>query len=103
MEPVNFIYREVPQTSNRFVSFELLYRRTVRGAMHILRELWRKEVEEPDVKSSYEYVLDLRERLKDILQIACKGAVDGPGGVEGFLSLVYLKQLIVKDSVQLDL
>ncbi|GFO35687.1 Zinc finger protein [Plakobranchus ocellatus] len=38
--------------------------------MHILRELWTKEIEEPDVKSSYEYVLNLRERLDDTLKIA---------------------------------
>ncbi|GFN85145.1 Zinc finger protein [Plakobranchus ocellatus] len=69
MKPVHFIYREVPHESNRFVSFELLYWRTVRGTMHILRELWRKEVEDPDMKSS---VLILRERLKDTLQIACE-------------------------------
>ncbi|GFO36761.1 Zinc finger protein [Plakobranchus ocellatus] len=38
--------------------------------MHILRELWTKEIEEPDVKSSYEYILNLRERLDDTLKIA---------------------------------
>ncbi|GFN87541.1 reverse transcriptase [Plakobranchus ocellatus] len=38
--------------------------------MHILRELWTKEIEEPDAKSSYEYVLNLRERLDDALKIA---------------------------------
>ncbi|GFO49458.1 cytosolic phospholipase a2 [Plakobranchus ocellatus] len=40
--------------------------------MHILRELWMKEIEEPDVKSSYEYVLNLHERLDDTLKIACE-------------------------------
>ncbi|GFN80681.1 Zinc finger protein, partial [Plakobranchus ocellatus] len=38
--------------------------------MHILHELWTKEIEGPDVKSSYEYVLNLRERLDDTLKIA---------------------------------
>ncbi|GFN74005.1 Pol polyprotein [Plakobranchus ocellatus] len=38
--------------------------------MHILRELWTKEIEEPDVKSSYEYVLNLHERLDDTLKKA---------------------------------
>ncbi|GFN97914.1 gypsy retrotransposon integrase-like protein 1 [Plakobranchus ocellatus] len=38
--------------------------------MHILRELWTKEIEEPEVKSSYEYVLNLRERLDVTLKIA---------------------------------
>ncbi|GFN78215.1 hypothetical protein PoB_000472100 [Plakobranchus ocellatus] len=43
---------EVPQKSSRFAAFELLYGRTI----HISRELWTKEIEEPDVKSSYEDV-----------------------------------------------
>ncbi|GFO25737.1 Zinc finger protein [Plakobranchus ocellatus] len=37
--------------------------------MHILRELWTKEIKEPDAKSSYEYVLSVRERLDDTLKI----------------------------------
>ncbi|GFR66735.1 zinc finger protein [Elysia marginata] len=40
--------------------------------MHILRELWTKDIEKPEVKSSYEYVLNLRERLDDSLKIACE-------------------------------
>ncbi|GFO27105.1 Zinc finger protein [Plakobranchus ocellatus] len=60
ISPLLFAYREVPQESTHFAPFEL----------HILRELWTKEIEEPDVKSSYEYVLNLRERLDDTLKIA---------------------------------
>ncbi|GFN88914.1 gypsy retrotransposon integrase-like protein 1 [Plakobranchus ocellatus] len=68
INPLLFPYREVPQESTHFDPFELLYGRTVRGP--ILRELWTKEIEETDVKSSYEYVLNLRERLEDTLKIA---------------------------------
>ncbi|GFO27346.1 gypsy retrotransposon integrase-like protein 1 [Plakobranchus ocellatus] len=70
INPLLFAYREMPQESTHFAPFELLYGRTVRGSMHILRELWTKEIEEPDVKSSYEYVLNLLERLDDTLKIA---------------------------------
>ncbi|GFS14443.1 zinc finger protein [Elysia marginata] len=70
INPLLFAYREVPQESTHFAPFELLYGRTVRGPMHILRELWTKDIEEPEVKTSYEYVLNLRERLDDTLQIA---------------------------------
>ncbi|GFN97913.1 multiple epidermal growth factor-like domains protein 6 [Plakobranchus ocellatus] len=70
INPLLFAYREVPQESTHFAPFELLYGRTVRGPTHILRELWTKEIEEPDVKSSYEYVLNLSERLEDTLKIA---------------------------------
>ena len=60
-----FAYREVSQESTGFVPFELLYGRTVRGPKTILKQLWTKEVEDPEVKTSYEYVFDLRERLED--------------------------------------
>ena len=42
---VLFAYREVPQESTGFSPFELLYGRTVRGPIQILKELWTKEVE----------------------------------------------------------
>ena len=35
----------------------------------ILKELWTKEVNIPDVKSSYEYVTELRELLEDLLKL----------------------------------
>ncbi|GFS20572.1 Gypsy retrotransposon integrase-like protein 1 [Elysia marginata] len=68
INPLLFAYREVPQESTHFAPFELLYRRTV----HILRELWTKDIEEPEVKTSYEYVLNPRGRLEDTLKIARK-------------------------------
>ena len=30
--------------------------------MAILKQLWTKEVEEPEVKDSYQYVFELREK-----------------------------------------
>ena len=36
----------------------------------ILKELWTKELNIPEVKSSYEYVTELRERLEDTLKLA---------------------------------
>lgn len=65
-----FAYREVPQESTGFAPFELLYGRSVRGPMHILKELWTKEVDVPEVKTSYQYVFELRERLEETLKIA---------------------------------
>ena len=65
-----FAYREVPQDSTHFAPFELMYGRTVRGPMHILHELWTKAIDEHEVKSSYQYVLDLRERLEGTLKLA---------------------------------
>ena len=65
-----FAYREVPQESTGFSPFELLYGRAVRGPMFILKELWTKELEEPEVKNSYQYVFELREKLEDTLKLA---------------------------------
>ena len=38
--------------------------------MIILKELWTKENEEPEVKNSYQYVFELREKLEDTLKLA---------------------------------
>jgi hypothetical protein len=53
-----------------FSPFELVYGHTVRGPMRILRELWTKEVNNLDVKSTYQYVVDLKERLESTCKIA---------------------------------
>ena len=63
-----FAYREVPQESLGFSPFELLYGRTVRGPMRILKEIWTKEGTEPEVKLTYQYVLELQDRLQETLQ-----------------------------------
>ena len=65
-----FAYREIPQDSTGFSPFEVLFGRTVRGLMHILKELWTKDIEEPDVKNSYQYVFELRERMEETMQLA---------------------------------
>ena len=38
--------------------------------MCILRELWKQDIEEPDVKNSYQYVFELRKKLEDTLKLA---------------------------------
>ena len=53
INPVLFAYREVPQESTGFSPFQLLYGRSVKGPGTILKELWTKEVNIPEVKSSY--------------------------------------------------
>ena len=69
INPLLFVYREVPQESTGFLPFELLYRRAVRGLRIILKELWTKELEEPEVKNSYQYVFELSEKLEDTLKL----------------------------------
>ena len=56
INPLLFAHREVSQESTGFSPFEVLYGRAVRGPMFILKELWTKELREPEVKNSYQYV-----------------------------------------------
>ena len=59
VSPLLFAYREAPQESLGFSPFELLYGRSVRGPMTILRELWTNEQPNNEIKTTYQYVIDL--------------------------------------------
>lgn len=65
-----FAYREVPQESTGFSPFELLYGRTVRGPIQILKELWTQDITEAETKNSYQYVFELKEKLGKAFEIA---------------------------------
>ena len=65
-----FAYREVPQESMGFSPFELLYGHGVRGPMKILKELWTKDVPDTETKSTYQYVIDLKEKLEETCKLA---------------------------------
>ena len=69
IDPLLFAYREVPQESLGFSLFELIYGWPVRP-MQVLRELWTKDIEDPEVCTIYQYVLDLRERLESTVSLA---------------------------------
>ena len=70
INPLLFAYREAPQEATGFSPFELLYGRTVREPVQILKILWTKETDVPEVKTSNQYVLELAERLDDTMKIA---------------------------------
>lgn len=65
---VLFAYREASQASTGFSPFELLYGRTIIGPLSILREVWDKEPSE--VRTTYQHVFDLRERLEATCKLA---------------------------------
>ena len=67
-----FAVREVPQEFLGFSPFELLYGRNVRGPTAILRELWTDEVEDEEVRSNYDYVINLGKHLKHTCELAMK-------------------------------
>ena len=68
--PLLFTYREAPQEATGFSPLELLYGRTVRGPFQVLKELWTGETDGTEVKTSYQYVFELRERLVNTMKIA---------------------------------
>lgn len=53
------------QQSARFSPFELLYGRHVLGPMSVLKELRTKERIGEGVKTTYGYMLELRNKLED--------------------------------------
>ena len=69
VNPLLFAYREATQEATGFSPFEL-YGRTVRGPVQILKELWTGETGGTEVKTSYQYVFELRERLNNTMKIA---------------------------------
>ncbi|GFN94749.1 Zinc finger protein [Plakobranchus ocellatus] len=46
--------------------------KTIQGPMHILEEFWTKEIQEPNVKLSYDYVFKLRPRLDDTMRLTVR-------------------------------
>jgi hypothetical protein len=65
-----FAVREAPQESLRFSPFELLFGRTVRGPMQILKELWTHEDQDPEIRTTFQYVVDLRNRVEETCSLA---------------------------------
>ena len=71
---VLFAYREIPNDTLNYSPFELLYGRSVRGPLSILYELWTKENMNPELKTTYQYVFDLRNRLEETAKLAVQNA-----------------------------
>ena len=65
-----FAVREIPQESVGFFPFEQLYGRNVRGPTQILRELWSVEETDEHARLTYQYVIDIRERLEKTCKLA---------------------------------
>jgi len=68
--PLMFAVRDTPQDSTGFTLFELLYGHKVRTPMTLLKRIWTEEEEDPEVKTAYQYVIDLRERVKETCELA---------------------------------
>merc|ERR1711893_133699 len=67
-----FALRDMPTSSLGFSPFELLYGRTVRGPMSLVREIWTNDKVDTEIKNEYQYVLDLKDRLYQTWELAHK-------------------------------
>lgn len=70
INPILFAYREIPQENMSFAPIDLLYGRTACGPMVILKDFWTKGIPAENVKTTYQYVLNLKARLEEICMIA---------------------------------
>ena len=68
-----FAYREVPQATTGFSPFELLYGRSVRGPLDVLKESW--EARKKSSENVVSYDLLMRERMEAMLEEVQKNCV----------------------------
>ena len=70
MQPLLFAYREVPQASTGFSPFELTLGYNVRGPLFLLKEKFLDEFSDEDQIPITEYVMNMRNRIKDFLKLS---------------------------------
>ena len=96
-----FSYREVAQASLGFSLFELVYGRSVRGPMSVLRDIWADEDINEQTKTTYQYVLELRERLESTCKLAHDELRKAQGNQQWFNKKAKAKHLKEGDQVLL--
>lgn len=72
--PTLFALREIPSDRTGFSAFELLYGRTVRGPLSVLRDLWEDRTLQDDDRSTFRYVVELQDKLAETAKIAAENA-----------------------------
>ena len=72
--PTLFALRELPSDRTGFSPFELLYGRAVRGPLAVLRDLWEDKNLSDDNRSSFQYVIELKDKLSESAQLASRNA-----------------------------
>ena len=65
-----FAYRDTVQDSTGYSPFQLLYGHQVRGPLTLLKKLWTRDIGDEEVKTTYQYVVDLCMRLEDTCKLA---------------------------------
>ena len=70
MSTLCFLHTGRYHKSLRGSLFEIVFGRTVWGPIRILRHLWTQEDDDTDMRTTYQDVLELKERLEHTTQIA---------------------------------
>jgi hypothetical protein len=71
LDPLMFAIRTTPNASG-YSPFELLFGRHARTHLMFLKELWAGQSTDPETKTTYQYVLDLQNRIADTCEFAQK-------------------------------
>jgi len=69
IDPIMFAIRTT-ENSNGYTPFELLFGRSPRTHISVLRDLWTKQDSETEAKTTYQYILDLRNRIEETCELA---------------------------------
>jgi hypothetical protein len=69
IDPLLFSIRTT-ENANRFTLFELLFGRRPRTHLDVLRDLWTNQNGDAETKTTYQYVLDLRNRIEETCKLA---------------------------------
>lgn len=70
--PTLFALREIPSDRSGFSAFELLYGRQVRGPLTVLKDLWEDKSLVGEMRSSFQYIIELRDKLQELLNLLPK-------------------------------
>ena len=65
-----FAYREVPNQTTGISPFQMVYGRQMRGPLAILKQTFVNKEEEEEYKNVYAYLMDLKQRLSEVTEIA---------------------------------
>lgn len=85
--PTLFAMREMPSDRTGFSAFELLYGRSVRGPLAVLRDLWENPSKDPKYRDTFQYVLNLRNILKDCSDLAAENSTISEKKYRGYYDL----------------
>jgi len=68
--PLMFAVRDTRQDSTGFTPFELLYGHKVRTPIALLKRIWTDDDEDPEVKTLYQYAVNVRDRVEETCKMA---------------------------------